>query len=144
VKSQLAIPLPADYSGNEKWLRKLDVIRAAVQHLNPKEVAFALDVAHTQLSDAIHGRERKVWHASWSHIVKDMLLERRDRGDEYAGKMLRQILEIEIEGYGFELEESEEITMEDENASLRRELAQFGEAGRIAASRVRRAKARAR
>lgn len=133
---QLAITYPADFLGDEDSQRLLEIMRAIVTHLNAKEIAFVLDVQHSQLSDALHGRERKVWHDRWTRVIKRMLAERAQHGDETAADLQRQLIELDLAGSAFVAVEAEPATPEEENAILRRELAKFGDAGRAALDRV--------
>lgn len=135
MNQQLAIAYPADYVGDQAWQRQLEAIRAAVQHLRAKEVAFVLDVGATHLSDALHERDRKVWHGRWTHVIKAMLAAQH--ADETAAELLRQIVEADVAATPFTICEAEAMTPEQEAAALRRELAKFGDAGKAAINRVR-------
>lgn len=138
MNPQVAITFPAGYVGREAWDRQLEVIRAAVKHLGPKEVTFVLDIGATQLSDALNERDRKVWHAHWTHVLKAMLVAKRD---EIAEDLLRQLVDIDVSATPFAITDDAPLTAEEESAALRRELLKFGEAGRTAVARV---KARAK
>ena len=135
MNQQLAIAYPADYVGDQAWQRQLEAIRAAVQHLRAKEVAFVLDVGATHLSDALHERDRKVWHGRWTHVIKAMLAAQH--GDETSADLLRQIVEADVAATPYSICEDETLTPEQEAAALRRELAKFGDAGKAAIGRVR-------
>lgn len=135
MSGQLAISFPAEYVGKLAWERQLDAIRAAVKHLGPKEVAFTLDVAATQLHDALNERERKHWYAHWTHVLKAMLVAKRDAT---ADEILRAISDADVETTPFALVDAEPLTAEEESAALRRELAKFGDAGKAAIDRVKR------
>lgn len=134
MNSQLALSYPASFVGREAWQRQLDAIRAAVKHLTAKEVAHELDVGPTHLSDALNERDRKVWHAHWTHVLKAMLASRV--GDELAADLLRQLAEADVSTTPFAIEVDEALTPEEEAAALRRELLRFGDSGKAAIDRV--------
>lgn len=133
MNQQVSLSFPAAYVGGDAWNRQLDVLRAAVKHLGAKEVAFELDVGGTQLADALNERDRKVWHARWSHVVKAMLVARRD---DTATELLRALVDIDVMTTPYAISEHVELTPEEEAAALRRELGKFGEAGKAAIARV--------
>jgi hypothetical protein len=139
--SQLAIEWTPGYIGGRRWDAQIEALRSAVKHLTSKEVAYALDVGGTHLDDALHGRERKVWHARWTHVVKAMLLA---EASERSLELWRAVVDAELDGSPWTLIERAEITVEDENSMLRSELARFGDAGKSAASKVPRAKGKRR
>lgn len=136
MNGQQALTFPASYVGRENWDRQLEAIRAAVKHLGPKEVAWELSVDGPRLSDALNERDRKVWHAHWTHTLKAMLGSRRD--DQVAADLLRTIVEADVASTPFALTDEIEMTPEEEIAALRRELVAFGDRGRAAAARVKR------
>jgi hypothetical protein len=121
--------------GREAWLRQLDALRSAVKHLGPKEVAFELDVGGTQISDALNERDRKVWHAAWTHVVKAMLAAKHD---ETSQDMLRAIVDADVAATPFAIVDDAPMTPEEEVIALRRELLKFGAAGKTAAERAKR------
>jgi hypothetical protein len=135
VNSQVYLSFPAAYVGREAWLRQLDALRAAVKHLGPKEVAFELDCGGTQISDALNERDRKVWHAAWTHVVKAMLAAKHD---ETSQDLLRAIVEADVSATPFAIVDDAPMTPEEENINLRRELLKFGAAGKAASERARR------
>ena len=135
MSAQTSIAYPADYVGKEAWQRQLGLIRSAVTHLGAKEVAYTLDIGATHLSDAIHERERKVWHGHWTHVLKAMLAAKHD---DTATELLRAIAEIDLATTPYALTEQVELTPEQENAILRRELLAFGSAGKTALERIKR------
>ncbi len=135
MNSQVALSFPAAYVGREAWQRQLDALRAAVKHIGPKEVAFELDVGGTQISDALNERDRKVWHASWTHVVKAMLASKHD---ETSQDLLRAIVEADVSATPFAIIDDAPLTPEEEAAALRRELLKFGAAGKSAVDRVKR------
>lgn len=135
MNQQLAIAYPADYVGDQAWQRQLEAIRAAVVHLRAKEVAFVLDVGATHLSDALHERDRKVWHGRWTHVIKAMLAAQH--GDDVAAEILRQIVDADVAATPFAITDEVTLTPEQEALALRRELAKFGDAGKAAIARAR-------
>lgn len=75
--------------GREAYLAQLEAIRAAVQHLGHKDVAYELDIAGSYLSDALNERDRKRWASEWTLVVLAMLEQRRDGvADEIARRIL--------------------------------------------------------
>jgi hypothetical protein len=118
---QLAISYPAIFLGKQAWTRKLEILRAAVQHLTAKEVAHVLDVTGTNLSDALNERDRKAWHDWWTGVVLAMLTERR-HADPIADDLLRQLAEACIVTSPFILTDDEEMTPEERAAQYRRAL----------------------
>lgn len=136
MSAQLPIPFAAGYLGKQAWMRKLEVLRAAVQHLTAKEVAHVLDVSGTHLSDALHERDRKAWHDWWTGTLIAMLAERRHT-DAIADDLLRQLAESQIATSPFALVDDVPMTSEEECAALRRSLLKFGEAGKAEIDRLR-------
>lgn len=134
MNPQVALSFPADYVGQETWNRQLESLRAAVTHLGLKEVAFVLDISGTHLSDSLNERERKNWHARWTHVVKAMLAAKHN--DPTAADILRAITDADVANTPFALTEDVTLTPEEEAASLRRELLRFGDAGKAAVERV--------
>lgn len=135
MNSQLALSYSASYVGRRAWVSQLETLRSAVKHLGLKEVAFELDVGGTHLSDALNERERKVWHAHWTHVVKAMLGAKHD---ELASELLRAMVDADVAATPFAITEDEALTPEEEAAALRRELLSFGAAGKAAVDRVKR------
>lgn len=62
---QLTLGRVTDPRGGDCWARLLDVLRAAVAAITPKELAFALNVAPSYLLDALRGADRKSVRAEW-------------------------------------------------------------------------------
>lgn len=139
MNQQLALSYPASYVGREVWQRQLEAIRASVKHLGAKEVAYELDVAASHLSDSLNERDRKHWHAQWTHVLKAMLVA---KNDDLSLELLQSIIEADVESTPFAITDDHELTPEEENAALRRELAKFGDRGKTSASRVPRARSR--
>jgi hypothetical protein len=135
VSGQLSIVYDPTYVGREAWQRQLVVLRTAVEHLGRKEVAYSLDVAGTYLSDAMNERDRKRWAAEWTHVVLAMLHSRRD--DTSRG-LMRQLAELGVSATPLVVDDSVEMTPEEQIAALRRELLALGDAGKAAVERVKR------
>lgn len=133
-RGQLAIAFPADDEARAAWMHAIEIVRRSVMHLGIKEVAFWLDAAHTHVADAIHERERKVWHAHWSLVVLSLL---RQRTDDVSRELLRLLADALIATAGLRTVEDEPLSPEEEAIALRRELAKFGDAGKQAIERVR-------
>lgn len=139
MNQQLAIAFPPDDEGRRAWSVAIEIVQRAVAHLGIKEVAFYADVAHTHMADAIHERDRRVWHAHWSLIVLSQL---RQRGDETSHALCLELAQALIETSGLRVVEAEPMTPEEEAAAYRRELAKFGDAGKAAIARVTKRKGR--
>lgn len=137
MSAQLALGYAPAYVGGEVWRERLEVLRLAVGHLGLKEVAWALDVSKTLLSDSLNERDRKRWAGEWSDVVKQMLVQLIERGDETARDLYRQLAGLDLAHGPFALGERVELTPEEEAAALRRELLKFGDAGKTAVERVR-------
>lgn len=133
MSAQLALGYSPSYAGGELWNQRLEILRLVVKHLSLKEVAFALDVGSTFISDALLERDRKRWAAEWNDVVKQMLLQRRD---ETSLDLYRQLCELDVYSGPFAIIASEELTAEQEAAELRRQLIALGDKGRAAASKV--------
>lgn len=134
MNPQISLSYPAAYVGRENGKRRLETLRAAVTHLGLKEVAYELDVGGTQVSDALHERDRKVWHHDWTDVVKSMLGAKRD--DQAAAELLRSLLDIDAAGTPYTITEEVALTPEEEAAAYRRELLSFGSAGKAAVDRI--------
>jgi len=135
VSCQLAIAFPADDVGRQRWARAIELVRDAVAHVGIKEVAFWLDASHTHVADAIHERERKVWHAHWLFVLGALL---EQRNDDVSTELRLSLAATIAEAFGCRAIDAEPLTPEEEASALRRELARFGDAGRAAIDRVRR------
>ena len=137
---QTALVYDATYTGHECWQSQLDLLRAAVLHLTPKEVLDKIDVAKSTLSEALHERNDKRWAAEWTHVIKAMLAKRYD--DEVAQDLLRRLCEADVSSTPYAISDDQPMTAEEENLILRRELAKFGEPGKKAAANVGKGKRR--
>ena len=137
MSAQLSIAYDPGYVGAQSWERHLAVVRTVVEHLGRKEVAFVLDVSGSQLSDAMSERDRKRWAGEWTHKLFAMLEGRRD---EVSHGLSRQLAESSFGACSWLVDEPVAMSLEEENAALRRELAGCGEAGRAAVERIKRRK----
>lgn len=106
MSPQLSLTYDPRTTGSETWLRQLEAIRLAVNHLGAKEVSFALDISGSMVSDALNERDRKRWAAEWTHVVVAMLIK---RGDEAALGLVRQIFEAALEATPFLLDTDAEL-----------------------------------
>lgn len=70
---QLALAYDAASVGAEDWDVELGWFRRAVDVLGHKEVAFRLDVQPSNLTDALHERERKDVKGKWISTVRRMV-----------------------------------------------------------------------
>lgn len=118
MSAQLSLTYRPAHLGGEAWQRQLAVLRAAVEHLGRKEVAFELDVGGSALSDALAERQgsdgrRRRWYAEWTAIVTAMLALRTD---ETAASLLKQLVECAAENTIFVVDEEIDLTPEESSA----------------------------
>lgn len=111
MKPQLSLVYDPGYVGRQAWAAQLEILRSAVNHLGLKEVAFALDVSGSMLSDALNERDRKRCGAEWLHVVKAML---NSRPDPIAADLLRKLTEADTSCTPFSVRDEDEITPEEE------------------------------
>ncbi len=69
---QIPIAFGASHDGATQWQTELAWIRRAVDVIGDKEVAYALDIGPSLLSDALVERERKYLKAKWVSIIVRM------------------------------------------------------------------------
>ncbi len=93
MTQQLSIAWDPSHEGFAESERQLAWLRRAVDVLGHKEVAYALDVKPSNLSDALAGRERKVVKLHWITTVLRMGLPE---------EMVSEYLRIVCNGLGFE------------------------------------------
>lgn len=116
MKEQQEIAFSPSWSAGIAWKGddglggQLETIRAAVRHLGPKEVAWELKIDAQRLSDALHERERKNWYARWTHVLKAMLVARRD---PTARELLRALVICDVANTPFEIDEADELSSDD-------------------------------
>jgi hypothetical protein len=132
VAVQYSLTYAPSYSGHEAWQAQLEVLRAAVIHLTPKEVIDQLDVSKSTLSQALHEQADKRWAAEWTHIVKAMLAQRYD---EVSVDLLRKLCDLDLTVTTYVVEEPHGMTPEQERDAYRAELARI-EGGKAAIARV--------
>jgi hypothetical protein len=127
---QLALTYSAAHAGEDLWQRQLRWLRQAVDLLGHKHVAAELDVAPSQLTDALLERERKDIKARWVAKVLLMVPE----------SMRREWFAIECPTAGFEIPQPQKTrTAEERLAEIERQLMdRFGDAGRAFLAEVRR------
>ena len=70
---QLALNYDAAHAGADDWARELAWLRRAVDVIGHKEVAYKLDIAPSQLTDALLERERKDVKAKWVRTILRMV-----------------------------------------------------------------------
>lgn len=74
--TQLSLGYSADQQGRDLWKLELAWARKAVDAIGHKEVAFALDVKPSTLTDALsereHGEGRKGLKAEWLTVIRQM------------------------------------------------------------------------
>lgn len=138
---QLGLVYRPSYAGHEAWQLQLEVIRAAVIHLTPKEVLDQIDVNKSSLSEALHERNDKRVAAEWIHIIKAMLSQRYD---DVSQDLLRKLCDLDMTVTPFAVGEPAGMTPEQERDAYRAELARMGEDGKAAIDRVKRKARRVR
>lgn len=129
---QLAFVYDPAFEGGKAWEEQLKALRAAVEHLSRKEVAWALGVTDSALGDALFERDKKRWAARWTHIVKAMLAQGHD---DVSRELLAALCNADVIVTPFSIDESEAMTVEDERDAYRRELAKT-EQGKAAIARI--------
>lgn len=83
---------PGD-AGREAWLTMLEVIRAAVAHLGPKEVEHELDVNKSTLSESLNEQRDRRWAAEWTHVVIAMLDRQHTKASD---ELIKRILDAQV------------------------------------------------
>ena len=116
---QLALSYDPAHAGADDWAAELAWIRRAVDQLGHKEVAFKLDIAPSQLTDALLERERKDVKAKWVSTILRMVTE--DMRGEY--------LRLVNTAHGYKAPERlKPRTPEEENREIRTILLQHAPA----------------
>lgn len=133
--AQVALTYGARHAGNESWARELELLRAAVAHLTPKEVAAEIDISGSALADAMNERDNKRWAARWTRVVMSMLI---DKGDDVSHRLVRGLIDEYAAPTAFVVEERQVMTPKELAAAYERELRRFGESGEHAISLARR------
>ncbi len=70
---QLALVYDAATVGASDWDDELRWFRRAVDVIGAKEVAYRLDIQPSNLTDALHERERKDVKGKWISVVRRMV-----------------------------------------------------------------------
>lgn len=116
MNAQLSLVYSPATVGADAWSAQLEAIRAAVNHLGLKDVAYTLDISGSGLSDALNERDRKRWAAQWTHVVLSMLNARR--GDEIAQQLKRTIAGAALVAAELELAGDDSISDDEMKAAL--------------------------
>lgn len=112
---QLGLQYDPSHTGADDWTEVLAWFRRAVDCLGNKEVAYRLDIAPSQLTDALNERERKDVKAKWIAVVLRMSSE----------VIVREYLEIVSRHHGYEEPKRKKVrTPEEELRDLRELLKQ--------------------
>lgn len=106
---QLALNYDAAHAGADDWAEILAWFRRAVDVLGHKEVAYKLDIAPSQLTDALLERERKDVKAKWFRTVLRMCSD----------PMRQEYLDIEARQLGYEVKPLKKRTPEEELREMR-------------------------
>lgn len=107
---QLALSYDAATVGAADWDAELGWFRRAVDVVGHKEVAYKLDVQPSNLTDALHERERKDVKGKWISTVRRMVPE--DMRAEYLRLVSTQL--------GYETPKRiKPMTAEEENRAMR-------------------------
>jgi hypothetical protein len=106
---QLALVYDAAHAGADDWREILSWFWRAVEVVNHKEVAFRLDIAPSQLTDAMHERDRKDVKAKWIYTVLRMCPE----------SLVREYVEIVGRLHGYEVKKQRVRTPEEELREMR-------------------------
>lgn len=114
---QLALKYDAAVAGADDWALRLAWLRRAVDVIGHKEVAFKLDIAPSNLTDALLERERKDVKAKWFDVVLRM--------EQLPDEMRTEYVRMTNEMHGFKAPERHKPrTPEEENREIRALLMQ--------------------
>ncbi len=83
---------PGD-AGRQAWLAMLETLRAAVNHLGPKDVGDELDVNKSTLSESLNEQRDRRWAAEWTHVVIAMLDRQHTKASD---ELIRRILDAQV------------------------------------------------
>lgn len=120
ASSQVEIDFGPRVRANALWLQALDLVRAIVARVTPKEVAFQLDTSSSNLADALNERDRKAFRAE----ALICLLLMADDDERQA------VLEPIANALGFEVIKAKKLSPEQRLARLESDLLErFGPAG---------------
>lgn len=70
--TQLSLGYAPEFIGGEVWKLELDWARRAVESIGHKDVAYALDISPSTLTDALHERDRKGIKAEWMAVIRQL------------------------------------------------------------------------
>jgi hypothetical protein len=116
---QLALSYDPAHAGSDDWSLEIAWLRRAVDVIGHKELAYKLDIAPSQLTDALLERERKDVKAKWVKTILRMVPE--DMRAEY--------LRIVNTAHGYKApERTKPRTPEEENREIRTILLQHAPA----------------
>lgn len=111
---QLALAYDAAHAGSDDWALILGWLRRAVDVIGHKEVAYKLDIAPSQLTDALLERERKDVKGKWIPTILRMVPE----------AMREEFLRMLCSAHEYETPKKKNPrTPEEENREMRRLLA---------------------
>lgn len=85
---QLALSYDPAHAGSDDWALELAWLRRAVDVIGHKDLAYKLDIAPSQLTDALLERERKDVKAKWLKTILRMVPEAMRQ--EYFGLLAGQ------------------------------------------------------
>lgn len=109
---QLALTYSAEHVGDQNWQLRLTWLRRAVDVIGHKEVAFVLDIAPSNLTDALLERERKDVKGKWFDRIIAM--------PQLPSEMRTEYLRLLCVQLGYEMPERKRVkTAEEELAELR-------------------------
>lgn len=109
---QLVLAYDAAHAGADDWTDLLKWFRLAVEICGHKEVAYKLDIAPSQLTDAMLERERKDVKAKWFPIVARMCPE----------SIARQYVDIVNRQAGYDAPTRKRVRTPDEELREVREI----------------------
>jgi hypothetical protein len=133
MSPQLSLVYRPGMVGGEQWLVELEALRAAVNYLGLKEVAFELDISGSSLSDAINARDRKRWAGEWTHVIHAMLVARRE---DIADDLSKNLVDAQMGLTHYLPSERRKLSPEELAFEFERELRDMGETGKKAIARV--------
>ena len=118
---QLALQYDAAHVGADRWAQKLAWLRRAVDVIGHKEVAYKLDVAPSNLTDALLERERKDVKAKWFETVLAMQALPEEMRAEY--------VRMTCDSHGYEMPKKKALrTPEEELREMRAALGRLAPA----------------
>lgn len=106
---QLALAYDVAHAGADDWAVELVWLRRAVDVIGHKELAYKLDIAPSQLTDALLERERKDIKAKWIKTILRMVPDAMR--DEY--------MRLVATPLGYEVKRAKTRTPEEELREMR-------------------------